>query len=88
MSRPTPDRHVLGRVLRAFRQEAGLSQEGFGYQARLHRNYVGSVERGERNPAFDALERWLAALDITWEEFGRALDRAAAQEASHGELTR
>lgn len=88
MSRSTPDRNVLGRVLRAFRQEAGLSQEEFGYCARLHRNYVGSVERGERNPAFDALERWLAALDISWEEFGRALDRAAAQEASHGELTR
>ena len=69
-------RETLGRVLREFRESAGLTQEGLGFRARIHRNNVGSAERGERNVSFDALDRWLTALGVTWEEFGRALDRA------------
>lgn len=72
-----PDRKVLGSVLRAYREELGLSQEALGGRADIHRTYVGSVERGERNPAFEILNRWLAALDVTWTEFGAALDQRA-----------
>jgi transcriptional regulator with XRE-family HTH domain len=72
---------MLGRVLRSFREEQGLSQERLGSLAMLHRNYVGSAERGERNVSFDAIERWLAALGLTWAEFGRALDREAERSA-------
>lgn len=71
---PRPDRQILGSVLRSFREEKGLSQEALGGLAGIHRTYVGSVERGERNPAFEVLDRWLAALELTWQEFGRALD--------------
>lgn len=77
MTRYGLDRRGLGRVLRAFREALGLSQEQLGFRARLHRNYVGSAERGERNISFDAMERWLSALDLTWSQFGRALDREA-----------
>jgi transcriptional regulator with XRE-family HTH domain len=63
-------------VLRAFREGAELSQEGLGFRAGLHRNYVGGVERGERNPSFDSIAQWLAALRVSWAEFGRALDEA------------
>lgn len=79
MTRHAPDRRVLGLVLRTFREVAGLSQEALGYRADLHRNYVGSAERGERNVSFDAMERWLVALELTWGEFGQALDREAAR---------
>lgn len=79
MPRIAPDRDILGQVLRAFRQRAGLSQEQLGYRAHIHRNYVGSAERGERNISFDAIERWLAALDVSWGEFGAAVDETAVR---------
>lgn len=77
MPRPTPPSpKLLGSVLRTFREQRELSQEDLGYEADLHRNYVGGVERGEWNPTFDVLGRWLIALRISWAEFGAAIDHA------------
>jgi transcriptional regulator with XRE-family HTH domain len=71
----------LGAVLRALREAhpEQPSQERVGEWADLHRNYVGSAERGERNVAFEALSRWLAALGVSWAEFGAAVDRQLGQ---------
>jgi transcriptional regulator with XRE-family HTH domain len=46
---------VLGRVVRELRARNVLSQEELGFRARLHRNYVGAIERGEINPTFRTL---------------------------------
>lgn len=58
--------------LRTNRQQQGLSQEALAELAKLHRTYIGSVERGERNISIDNMERLAAALNIQLTELLRA----------------
>ena len=54
----------FGRRLRELRRERGLSQEELTFRAGLHRTYVSSAERGERNVALINIERLARALEI------------------------
>ena len=74
MKSSTNDLNVLGTVLQAFRETMGVSQEKLAEIASLHRTYIGSVERGERNPSFNSLNRILKSLNISWSDFGANLD--------------
>ena len=53
----------FGRRLRARRQAQGLTQIELAAKADLHRNYVGDVERGVRNPTLASAERLARALE-------------------------
>ena len=54
----------FGETLRAYRSEAGLSQEKLAAKAGLDRTYVGGAERGERNVALVNIARLADALGI------------------------
>mgnify|MGYP001575157250 CR=1 FL=1 len=43
----------------------GISQEELADRAGLHRTYVGSVERGERNISVDSMECLADSLGLT-----------------------
>lgn len=55
---------AFGKVVRRFREAAGLSQEGLAAKARIHRTYIGGIERGERNPTLSMIHRLARALNI------------------------
>ena len=57
-------RKIFAQRLRQIRQIKGLSQEELADLADLHRTYVGSVERSERNVSIDNMERLANALEV------------------------
>ena len=57
-------RKTFGKRLRKLRRERDLSQEELGFRADLDRNYIGGVERGERNPTLVNICRLAGALRI------------------------
>lgn len=57
-------RKIFARKLKEYRTEKNLSQEELADIAGLHRTYVGSVERGERNISLDNMECLANALKI------------------------
>jgi transcriptional regulator with XRE-family HTH domain len=58
-------RSILAGNLREMRLLRKLSQEKLAELSGLHRTYVGSVERGERNISIDNIEALSAALGVS-----------------------
>lgn len=57
-------RQILAENIRAYRKDKRMSQEQLADMCNLHRTYVGSVERGERNVTLSTLEIFAAVFQV------------------------
>ncbi len=58
-------RAAFGRRVRELRLSLGLSQEELAERADLHRNYIGGIERGERNVGILNVGKLAEALAVS-----------------------
>ena len=65
---------VFANRLREFRTSKGISQEKLAELSGLHRTYVSSVERYERNITIDNMERLALALGVDMRELLKPYD--------------
>jgi len=75
---------LLGSALRGRREQMGISQEELAARSGLHRTYVGSVERGERNISFMTLKRYIEGLGLDWIALGRLLSNPEGNSGNSG----
>lgn len=54
----------IGKRIRNFRVQQGLSQEKLAELSNLHYTYIGQVERGEKNATLESIEKIAFALNI------------------------
>ena len=54
----------FGKKVRQLRNERGFSQERLGELAKLHRTYIGMIERGEKNITLTNIEKLAKALKV------------------------
>ncbi len=57
-------RQVLAKNIRLCRHDLGLSQEELAHKAKVHRRFMGAVERAEQNISIDNIEKIAKALEV------------------------
>jgi transcriptional regulator with XRE-family HTH domain len=73
MAEPSPLLAGLGHVIREARGDSRISQEELGLRTGVHRNYIGGIERGERNPSVTTVAVLAEELGVKMSElFARA----------------
>lgn len=58
-------RNILAKNIREYRNQKRISQEKLADICGLHRTYVGSVERSERNVTLSTLEAFAKGLGVS-----------------------
>lgn len=67
----------FGIVLKKRREAAGLSQEALAAAAKLHRNYVGRLERGQTMPSLVVVQKIATAVGLTMAKFVAEVENLA-----------
>lgn len=64
----------LGERIRRIRKQNGMSQELLGELSGLHTNYIGQVERGEKNLTVESLQKIAEGLHTPLEQLFRNIE--------------
>ena len=75
-------RATFGTRVRESRLRLGLSQEALAERADLHRNYIGGIERGERNVSLVNMGKLADALGLSLAELFATFTRRLTKRRS------
>jgi transcriptional regulator with XRE-family HTH domain len=64
----------FGITVRRLSVEAGYSQEAFADRAKVHRTYMGTVERGETNLTLENIDKLARALGLKMWQLLKEMD--------------
>jgi transcriptional regulator with XRE-family HTH domain len=55
---------IFGKKVAKMRKQQNLSQEELAYKCGVHRTYIGSIERGEKSPTLNTIEKIAKGLNV------------------------
>jgi len=64
----------LGRAVKVVRISRGLTQEQVSAASGLHPTYISDIERGARNPSWEAITRLADGIGVPVSELARRFD--------------
>ena len=59
---------AFGKRVAELRRKSGFSQEQFAFKCNVDRTYIGTIERGEKSPTLNTIEKIARALGISKSE--------------------
>lgn len=59
---------LFGERVAKLRHSVGLSQEELADRCGIHRTYIGAIERGEKSPTLNTIEKIANAMEVTIKE--------------------
>jgi transcriptional regulator with XRE-family HTH domain len=65
----------FGRLVREWRTQRGLSQEGFAYRCGIHRTYMTHIEQGSKMPSIQVVARIARGFEVEISELFGELER-------------
>lgn len=67
----------LGRAVKRIRAERGLTQEQVSAASGLHPTYISDIERGVRNPSWEAITRLAEGIGVPTAAIAASFDDGA-----------
>lgn len=59
---------AFGKRIAVLRKAKGYSQEQFAFKCNVDRTYIGIIERGEKSPTLNTIEKIALALEMSKKE--------------------
>jgi transcriptional regulator with XRE-family HTH domain len=74
---PLPLLVGVGHAIRQLREDRRMSQQRLSEATGVHWNYIGGIERAERNPTVEVIARLAQALGVRTSELFRLAEESA-----------
>lgn len=74
-ARKTPSQIALGLAVKAVRAKTGKTQEQVANAIGMHATYISDIERGARNPSWDAMARLAKGMGVSVADIAAEFDR-------------